>query len=188
MKPDSKIRIKELVDRLGRVSAANEWDNDLNPTQSAALSYLARANRLSRSPSQVSEFLTATRGTVSQTLKALARKGLISETRSEEDRRSITYSITEKGMEHFRKIGVIEHAAAQLEHTESEALILGLEALVHNALGQRGYRAFGVCKTCIHHHKRTDGGYCKLLGEPLASAEAEQICFEHAQTGNSEKP
>ena len=180
MKTDSKIRIKELVERLGRVNAADEWNSELNPTQSAALSYLARANRFSRSPSQVAEFLTATRGTVSQTLKALARKGLISETRSAEDKRSISYSITEKGMEHFRKIGAIEHAAAQLEYTESATLILGLEALVHNALEQRGYRAFGVCKTCMHHHIRTNGGYCKLLGEPLASAEAEQICFEHA--------
>jgi len=77
MEPASRHHIRELIERLARVSAADEWADDLNPTQKAALAYLARANQYSRSPSQVAEFLAATRGTVSQTLKALARKGLI---------------------------------------------------------------------------------------------------------------
>jgi DNA-binding MarR family transcriptional regulator len=87
--------ISDLIDRLGRLNAAEEWNGPLNPSQFAALSYLARANRFSRAPSHVADYLATTRGTASQTLKALARKELIAESRLEEDKRSIRYDVTD---------------------------------------------------------------------------------------------
>jgi DNA-binding MarR family transcriptional regulator len=175
-------RIKELLDRLSRISAADEWGEDINPTQWTALSYLARANRFSRSPSQVSDFMTATRGTVSQTLKALARKELIAEVRSEHDKRSISYSITDKGKALLQKTSTIENAVMQLNNEETSSLLCGLETLVHNALKYRGFRAFGVCETCEHHRKQeSQTGFCNLLNVPLSPAETKQICHEYSE-------
>lgn len=181
MKKIEQRRIKELIDRLGRISAAGEWSEDINPTQWTALSYLARANRFSRSPSQVSDFMTATRGTVSQTLKALARKGLITEVRSEHDKRSISYSITEKGKMLFQKTSTIEDAALALNNEETSSLLAGLETLARNALKQRELRAFGICETCKHHRKEAQGRFCDLLKVPLSPAETKQICHEHLE-------
>jgi len=79
---------------IRRWSSSKGWAYVLK----SALSYLARANRFSRAPSQVATYLSATRGTISQTLKALARKELIAEHRSQVDKRSISYGITTKGM------------------------------------------------------------------------------------------
>ncbi|MFC6657468.1 MarR family transcriptional regulator [Roseibium salinum] len=95
---DTEI-VRDLIDRLSRLIAAEEWNGPLNPSQFAALSYLARANRFSRAPSHVADYLATTRGTASQTLKALARKGLIAETRSQEDKRSIRYDVTDHGID-----------------------------------------------------------------------------------------
>jgi DNA-binding MarR family transcriptional regulator len=174
-------RIKEMIDRLGRINAADEWGEDINPTQRTALSYLARANRFSRSPSQVSDFMTATRGTVSQTLKVLARKGLIAEIRSEYDKRSISYSITEKGEALLQKTGTIENAVSLLNDDESSLLLGGLETLMRNVLKQRNFKAFGVCETCKHHLRKSHGLVCDLLGEPLSPAEAKKICHEYSE-------
>ena len=94
MENKNQHRIRDLIERIARLNSADEWTDDLNPTQWSALSYLSQANQFSRSPSQVAEFMAATRGTVSQTLKALARKELIIEIRSQIDRRWISYDVT----------------------------------------------------------------------------------------------
>lgn len=181
MNNGNRTRIKDLIDRLARINAADEWEADLNPTQWTALTYLARANRFSRSPSQVSDFMTATRGTVSQTLKALARKGLIEEIRSELDKRSISYTVTAKGAELAGRHSIIEAAVARLTDTDSTALENGLDTLLRQALKQRGLRPFGVCAACRHHQSKQNGGFCILLQEPLTCAETTQICHEYQE-------
>ena len=181
MRTTDQRRIKELIERLGRISAADEWGSDINPTQWTALSYLARANRFSRSPSHVADFMATTRGTASQTLKALARKGLITEIRSETDKRSISYSITEKGERLFHRTSTIEEAVLGLSGQESSELLKNLEALSRTALKQRRYKSFGVCDTCDYHRKEQRGGYCNLLHLSLSPEDANQICHEHTQ-------
>lgn len=175
-------RIKDIIDRLGRIVAAEEWNDEINPTQWTALSYLARANRFSRSPSQVSDYMAATRGTVSQTLKALARKGLVEEHRSDQDKRSISYSVTGQGLTLLEGETLIEDAASAMSDRQRTALLDGLETLMRTALARRRSRPFGVCRTCTHHRKVGDGGYCKLLSVPLSPVETGQICHEHAAT------
>ena len=89
--------LSELILRLARLELAGAWQDDLNPAQRAALAYLARANRFSRAPSQVADYLGTTRGTVSQTLKALDSKGHIAAEAAPGDRRSIRYRVTDRG-------------------------------------------------------------------------------------------
>ncbi|WP_108882315.1 MarR family transcriptional regulator [Anderseniella sp. Alg231-50] len=181
MTQDDLNRVRDLIDRIARLSAADEWSDDINPTQWVALSYLARANRFSRAPSQVAEFMAATRGTVSQTLKALARKGLISEIRSAVDKRWISYSVTDDGMAVLSRKTIVDEAASNLDDAAVSRLADGLEALVRQALASRGKRAFGICASCRHHKKQGAGGYCMLLGEQLTKADGAKICHEHEE-------
>lgn len=174
----ARSRSRDLFERLARVSAADDWAGDLNPTQHAALSYLARANRFSRAPSQVADYLAATRGTVSQTLRALARKGLIAERRSALDKRSISYELTEAGRDALQRETALDAALDGLDAGDIAALDRGLEALAIRLLSARGMRAFGVCHTCRHHRPNDDGGACALLGVALAPHETHQICHE----------
>ena len=181
MNHDDQTRIRDLIDRIARLSAADEWSDDINPTQWVALSYLARANRFSRAPSQVAEFMAATRGTVSQTLKALSRKGLISEIRSAADKRWISYTITQEGVSVLNRKTIIDEAVSHLDEITAGRLAGGLEALVRQALAARGKRAFGICASCRHYKKRGAGGYCMLLQEHLTQADSAKICHEHEE-------
>ena len=181
MNHDDQTRIRDLIDRIARLSAADEWSDDINPTQWVALSYLARANRFSRAPSQVAEFMAATRGTVSQTLKALARKGLISEIRSALDKRWISYSITDEGTAVLNRKTIIDEAASDLDDRIVGHLADGLEALLRQALAARGKRAFGICASCRHYKMQAAGGYCMLLQEQLTQTDSAKICHEHEE-------
>jgi len=171
--------VAELLDRIARISAADDWGDDLNPSQRAALSYLARANRFSRAPSQVASYLAATRGTVSQTLKALARKGLVAEQRSVSDKRWMSYQVTEAGQAALDRHSVIDEAVGRLSAAEVAGLGDGLQAMVSYALAARRGRAFGVCRSCRHFQGRGTGSYCALLKEPLSPQDAALICHEH---------
>lgn len=176
MKQSSHIR--DLIERLTRINAADDWTDDLNPTQWTALSYLARANRFSRSPSQVTEFMSATRGTVSQTLKALARKGLIEEIRSLTDRRWTSYAVTAKGLSALDRSSTIEQALMDMTPSDKDGLADGLETLLRSVLKARDRKPFGQCRSCAHHKEKSSGGFCMLLNERLAAEETLQICHE----------
>jgi len=173
--------IRDLIDRLTRLAAAEEWNGPLNPSQFAALSYLARANRFSRAPSHVAEYLATTRGTASQTLKALARKDLIEETRSAADKRSIHYDPTPEGLSLLEDPSALEDIIGELPPELAASLAASLKALVLAMLHRRGGRSFGICYTCRHHEERKEGRYCRLLDVPLSPGDADKICHEHSQ-------
>ena len=182
-KPPSPLHqeARALLDRVMRIHAAEDWGDGLNPAQTAALLYLARANRFSRSPSHVAEYLSSTRGTVSQTLKALLRKGLIQEQRSERDKRSISYDVTQAGHALLDGQTVSHNGLDGLSQADLKQLIGALGTLARNALKARGGKSFGVCRTCKYHRRTKDGPYCSLLNEALLPNEADEICHEHAE-------
>lgn len=172
-------QIRALINRLARLDASETWETDLNPAQIAALDYLARANRFSRAPSHVADFLGTTRGTMSQTLKALERKGFVKERRSTTDRRSISYETTETGHDAAARRNALTDAIDTLTDDQKAALQAGLSTVLKARLSAQGGRAFGLCHTCAHHRVRTDGAFCALLSVKLLPHETTQICHEH---------
>ena len=168
-----------MIDRLARLAASGEWSSDLNPAQAAALRYLAHANRFSRSPSMVAEYLGTTRGTASQTLKALQRKGFVTEGSGTGDKRSISYDVTGAGQAILAALGGGIEADA-LDPQLQRRLAKALEALLTSEVQRRGGRSFGLCSTCQHHQRNKSGAFCQLLNVLLEPVEAEQICHEHS--------
>lgn len=172
-----------LMDRLTRLLQAGTHAAGLPPAQWEALRYLARANRFSRSPSALAAFLGATRGTVSQTLIALERKGLVTRRPGPRDRRQVALELTDAGR---RLLGAdplarLAEAAAALPEDDAHRLADTLAALIVAMLRQRGGRPFGACHTCRSFRPHAPGGAphrCALLAEPLTEAEAGQVCVE----------
>ncbi len=169
--------LRALFDRVTRLSAADVWNAQLNPAQMATLEYLARANRFSRAPSHVADYLGATRGTVSQTLKALERKGHVTETRSSTDKRRTTYSLTQSGADAVAGDQDIQQILAALPAATRDGLESGLRDVLSALLARRDSRSFGLCRSCKHH---ATGPYCQLLDAALTAEEPNQICHEHA--------
>lgn len=170
--------ISEIIKRMARLDASMGWANDLHPTQYAALHFLSRANRFSRSPSHVADYLGATRGTISQTLKALSHKGYITERRSETDKRVISYDLTKTGEEVLRTVpplaSVIDTLGADEQAELQTALMRILQAMIDHENGKH----FGLCCECIHHKIGHAGRECLLLKIGLTEIESHQICFE----------
>ncbi|MNO86636.1 HTH-type transcriptional repressor NicR [compost metagenome] len=154
---------------------------DLQPIQISALNYLARCNRYSNTPLGVTEFLGLTKGTVSQSLKALEAKGLIEKKPDPSDRRSVHLELTSEGQALIdalvppafllQAVEALGERGAQLEE------VLG--ALLVTIQRQQDVPGFGLCRSCRFHQLREDGTFCGLTGEPLSRPEAELICREH---------
>lgn len=174
-------QIRELINRLARLDAATGWAGDLNPTQRSVLGYLFRANRFSRSPSHVSDYLGTTRGTTTQSLKSLLQKGYVTEQRSELDKRVISYALTPKGQDIAGSAAPMEGALNTLCSGERDTLQSALLSTLRNALAKNGGREFGLCKTCIHHGEKEGAPYCALLKTTLSAEEADQICHEQVR-------
>jgi DNA-binding MarR family transcriptional regulator len=178
----SEQKIRALMNRLARLDSASSWSGDLNPVQRSALEYLRDANRFSRSPSHVAEFLGTTRGTMSQTLKALLRKGFVEEVRSEIDKRSISYALTRSGSTVLQEDGVIAVALTKLMNKDVVELESGLRQTLRYALKLNGGKSFGQCNSCRYHDTTNGAAFCQLLSLPLTAEDSEKICVEHEET------
>lgn len=173
----------ELIGRLARIVANEGHAHGLKPAQWEALRYLARANRFSRTPGGLTAYLGLTKGTVSQTLMALERAGLIEKTANPGDGRSVRLDLTERGRALLPLDGMasVGQALQALPPASRAGLGEGLKALVESMLAARAGRAFGICRACRHFDADALGEgrhYCRLLRQPLSDAEAEQICQE----------
>ena len=179
------IETAHLIDRLDRLARSAEAADRLNPAQWEALRYVARANRFSRTPAALAEYLGSTRGTVSQTLIALEQKGHVTREHSPRDRRSVMLELTAMGSQAL-KCDPILALAADLECASShrlETVVEVLRSALHAMITRNGGRAFGACYTCRHFRKGGGSGrstphHCALLEEPLSESDSRAICVE----------
>jgi len=171
-------RAAHLVERLARVLRAGDFEAGLNPAQWEALRYLARANRFSRTPAALADYLNSTRGTVSQTLNALEAKGLVEKTKSERDARSSTLALTPAGRAMLANDSEARLARAIDSAGEAARVSAALSEALSHALAARGGKAFGVCRTCRHFERDGADLRCALLEEPLSAQETQAICAE----------
>lgn len=181
-------RAARLINRLDRLARAADHRGGLNPAQRDALRYLGLANRFSRSPAALAEYLGATRGTVSQSLIALEAKGYVTRAPRPRDRRGVELGLTAAGwaaLAEDASVALLAEAVAAGTGTEAATLARLLEATLAAAIAQNGGRAFGVCRSCRHFRAEVRPGaarphHCALLDAPLAEADARAICVEHA--------
>lgn len=176
-------RVATLLERLSRLLHGAMNMTDLKPVQWEVLRYLSRANRFSREPMAVTAYLGLTKGTVSQTVGALERKGLI-EKISRSDRRRIDLYLTSAGKDILAEDPVLSVAAtaARMSGESAERLENTLEGLLEALLRERGGLSFGLCRSCRFFEDRNDGESqfrCGLLDVPLDTEDSEKICVEH---------
>ncbi len=168
-----------------------EFGGGLNPAQWEALRFLARANRFSNSPGALTRYLGATKGTISQTVKALERKKLIAKTQRPGEKRSIVLTLTEAGRDMMARdpwAGLAQRCDA-LGGKTRRRMDKGLSELLAEEITQRLDPSFGSCPTC--RFWRADGRsddargphLCMLYDEPLADGETMQICIAHEPAG-----
>lgn len=176
----SDDRAQVLVERLAHVLREElrsvATSHGLALAQLEVLRYLARANRFSDTVSGLVDYLGATKGTLSQTVSALERKGLVERLPDAGDGRVQHCRLTEGGEEVVRESrGSVTLQRLLLDGATADRL----ESLLRGLLHARGSRAFGVCATCAHHRVTDPGRRCALLDVDLTEDDAIRICKEH---------
>ena len=179
------VAVMNLLERIAQLSRSDEQREGLYPAQWMALRYLARANRYSRTPIALTRYMNATRGTISQTLIALERKGLVERNPSKRDRRSVEVELTAAGRAALASDPALDQSRefARALGPQCAELRDQLERLLLQLIGRTDGPVFGVCAACRHFRKagvdaKAGLHHCSLLDVALSQDESKQICIE----------
>jgi DNA-binding MarR family transcriptional regulator len=183
--------IVRALERLSRLMRAGEFGDGLNPAQWEALRFLARANRFSNSPGALTRYLGATKGTISQTVKALERKKLIEKSERPGEKRSVVLRLTRAGSDMMARDpwSVLARSLEALGGKTRRRMEKGLVEVLAQEITRRVAPSFGSCATCrfwradARHGDAQGPHLCMLYDEPLTEAEAMQICIAHEPAG-----
>ncbi len=151
----------------------------LLPIHIQVLHYLSRANRYSDMPIAIAEYFGITRGTVSQTLAVLERKGLLIKTPDPRHGKRLHLGLTPAAeiMLSASWPERIEQALGQLPVGAAD-LDDCLRRILSTLQQLNGQRAFGLCRQCAHFLNERDGARCGLTQEALATEQTVRICRE----------
>ena len=168
--------------RAGERSSGME--HGLQPVHVQVLSYLLSCNRYSNSPAGVTDFMGVTKGTVSQSVNVLERKGLITKSPDAGDGRVVHLNVTEAGRQFIESEFSQQDILATLDEMhfgERQNLAGMLTDLLIGVQHRNGGRMFGECRTCRHFRKDAvgDSHQCGLTLEPLSDDDSTKICREN---------
>lgn len=175
--------VAELVEQLGHCACAEAFRAGLNPAQWSALRYFERANRFSRTVSGFARYHGTTRGTASQTVRALVHKGYLSRRPVRHDQRSFRLELTDaaRGLLGSDPIGAFVRAAGDLPPAQCADLARGLQTMLDRVLASSARRPFGVCTSCEHLGSADEPGCahrCRLQDEVLRPDDLDRICVD----------
>ena len=184
--PEEKEQAHDLLERLCNLmradirSVCNDYGVQL--VQFEALEFLTRCNRYSDTPLSVSEFLGLTKGTVSQTLKVLEKKGLLRKQVDANDKRLVHLKPTAKGLQLVDRAfpaPALKQGFDRLSKSEGRATVESLRGLLRSVQQANDFRTFAPCKTCRYNKRQDSGYFCGLTQESLTERDVELLCREH---------
>ena len=174
----------ELVERLGNLMRSelrkSGSDESLQPVHLQALVYLSKANRYSNTPQALADYLGLTKGTVSQTLLLLDRRGLIERFEDDIDRRVVRLRLSSAGeslLAESQPMLAWQNATRNISPNRIRNATSALrEALVTLQEDNEG-TVFGVCSNCAFCQKLSQRIYrCGQMGDRLSGPETRKLC------------
>lgn len=188
----SMQKIYDYLERLSNLQRSDARQSltlyGLQPIQLEALHYLSVCNRYSDTPMAVTEYLGQTKGTVSQTLKILEKKGLLERRADSKDKRISHLRVSPVGEKILQEVvptPLFIEAGKQLSEASKNQLATAFNEFLRVLQQANSLKTFGVCHSCRHNRKLDEGGYfCNLTEEKLSGKDIELICREH-EVGNS---
>ena len=174
----------ELVERLGNLMRTElrktGSDESLQPVHLQALIYINKANRYSNTPQALADYLGLTKGTVSQTLLLLDRRGLIERFEDDIDRRVVRLRLSSAG-ERFLAESQPALAWQNATRNISPNRIRNATSALREALitlqEDNEATTFGACQSCTWCQKLSQRIYrCGRMGDRLSGPETRKIC------------
>ena len=182
----SPVALLDLVDRLASLMRAEfrrvGAEAGLMPVHMQALMFLDQVNRFSNTPQALAEYLGLTKGTISQSLLLLDRRGLIERYQDEVDKRVVRLRLSSLGEAFLGQANPTELwqvASRDVSANRVRYSVSVLRAILYEVQAQREGPPFGVCHTCVYCQRKSQRIYhCILFGERLSGPETRKICRE----------
>lgn len=186
----SKNTSSKIVVALERISEAfrvllwNESkDNSLSPIQIQLLIFLLFHSQEKCKVSYLADEFNMTKATISDSVRVLLSKELVTKETDPDDTRSYTLMLTENGKKIAEKAALfassIEHPLEKLTEEQKAIILNGLLKIIYD-LNKTGIITIQrMCFTCSYYKVNKGTHYCNLLNTKLAETEIRLDCPEH---------
>jgi DNA-binding MarR family transcriptional regulator len=179
--------IYHSIERLGellKVSARKAVaEYGLQPVQLEVLHYLSICNKYSDTPMAVTEYLGQTKGTVSQTIKILEKKELLTKHPDIKDKRVSHLKVTREGLALIKQnipTDMFVNTCNNLSENQQEQISSSLQLLLVTLIKSNNMKSFGQCSTCNYNSRTQEGQFfCNLVKASLTDSDVLLICKEH---------
>lgn len=174
----------ERISEAFRVLLWNESkENALSPIQIQILIFLRFHSSEKCKVSYLADEFNMTKATISDSVRVLLAKKLVTKETDPSDTRSYSIFLTAEGQEIAEKVSFfassIERPVEKLTEGQKTVMLNGLLKLIHE-LNRAGIITIQrMCATCSNYELDNGIHYCKLLKTPLAESELRVDCPEH---------
>jgi len=176
----------KLIERISTLMRAEERKKfsalGLQPIHIQVLDFLNSCNSYSNTAASVTEYFSLTKGTVSQTLQVLERKGYLDRTQDMEDGRIIHLTLTAPGLELLTDMNTNDFLAQAEQSVLSKkfsSLAEALSVMLLSLQRANNCKTFGTCDSCANFDIEENHYLCAATRLPLLQAETHKICREH---------
>ena len=175
----------ERVSEAFRVLLWNESkENSLSPIQIQLLIFLKFHTARKCKVSYLAREFNMTKATISDSVRVLLSKKLVSKEVDPSDTRSFTLSLTKDGQKVVEKTSLFASSIKQpidkLTEDQKTVMLNGLLQLIHDLNKSGVITVQRMCFTCSNYEKNNGQHYCKLLKSQLTESELRVDCPDHA--------
>jgi DNA-binding MarR family transcriptional regulator len=184
-------RIVAALERISQAFRILLWNESkgfsLTPIQIQVLIFLLNHDEHKRTVTYLAREFNITKATISDTIKTLTQKELITKEYHPEDTRSYIIHLTPKGKEIAQQTSLFTkelfYPIEKLNSEEKENFLLNLIGIIHHLQKAGIISLQRMCFTCMHYKPKHPRGehFCNLLNIKLESTELRIDCPEHEE-------
>lgn len=186
------LRLQDGLERLAGLNRVEQWRtasaHGLNPTQLMLLNLLGRPGFEDLRVQDIARELGLSQPTVTDSLTALERKGLVARASDAQDRRAVRNRLTEQGREALASLRggltLTGKALSGLSPQEQGDLLQLLIKMIRTLLDDGQMPMQRMCVTCRHFRPHVSPGtdnphFCDFVRAPFGSQDLRIDCGEH---------
>ena len=178
------------LERIAKAFRVLLWEESklhkISPIQIQILLFCASHKKENLKVSFLANEFDLTKATVSDSIKVLIKKELLSKEINPSDSRSFTVQLTEKGNEIVKKTkgfsSVLTQSIDTLSKLEKENLLNNILHIIHQLNQQKIISIQRMCFTCYHYEKKGNNHFCNLLNKSLEKSDLQIDCLDHKMT------
>lgn len=181
----------KIVAALERISQAFRvllWQESkefsLSPIQVQVLIFLLHHSKEKRKVSYLADEFNMTKPTISDTIKALEQKKLITKEYEKTDTRSYIIHLTKQGKDIATQTSLftneIRTPIDKMHPDDKENMLLSLLAIINHLNNSGVITIQRMCFSCVHYQASNNGQkhFCSLLNKPLLATDLRIDCPE----------